>query len=420
MNRGAYFCTHTDFFIVRGESLEIKKMCDIVGVREPKWGVFVKEKIRFFISVFCIAAMALTAFAGCNANDETVTDGEKENQKIEQTVAEEKPYVIDYQVVNVGDVSAISDSDGIRILNEVSGEEILVFEGEADSMAFNGEMLYFFMLDCKDETFETYYVDEETGEREPAGETWEYAKLYSYSLATEELNEVFDGNSYRSTLIYLDENYIYFTDLKDEFVGDITMMLDYNREHFYRYDINTGEKTTVLKDIGVIKYVDGNFVYQSDRYMNGDQLFHPTHIYNIKSGESYDIDECAQFAYADNEKIYYLTQEETEHSFDYNLESCSFTGTDKELVSELDFLATEADYDVYTKGEKINFNDWGDKNADFIFNIVTDEAEEYNFDTEEDESETFVKETANGYYVENYDYDYGTSTITFHKGEVKE
>ena len=68
-----------------------------------------KEKIKVFISVFCVAAMVLTAFAGCNSNDETVTDGEKENQKIEQTVAEEKPYDIDYDVVNVGDVSVISD-----------------------------------------------------------------------------------------------------------------------------------------------------------------------------------------------------------------------------------------------------------------------------------------------------------------------
>ena len=401
---GCFFCTHTDFFVVRGEFLEIKKMCDIVGVKEPKWGVFMKEKIKIFISVFCIAAMALTAFAGCNSNDETVTDGEKENQKIEQTVAEEKPYDIDYDVVNVGDVSVISDSDGVRILNEVSGEETLVFEGEADSMAFNGETLYFFTLDCKDETFETYFVDEETGEREPAGETWEYNKLYSYSLATEELYEVFDGNSYRSTLIHIDDNYIYFTDLKDELVGDITMMLDYNREHFYRYDISSGEKTTVLKDIGVIKYVDENFVYQSERHLNGDRGFHPTHIYNIESGKSYDVDECAMFAYADGNRIYYVTELETEedgyYDIDYNLKSCSFTGTDKKLVSDLDFLAEESDYHICAEGEAVNFDDWGAANADFIFNIVTGEAEEYDFDTEEDESETFVKETANGYYVE--------------------
>ena len=377
-----------------------------------------KEKIKVFISVFCVAAMVLTAFAGCNSNDETVTDGEKENQKIEQTVAEEKPYDIDYDVVNVGDVSVISDSDGVRILNEVSGEETTVFEGEADAMAFNGETLYFFTLDCKDETFETYFVDEETGERELAGETWEYNKLYSYSLATDELKEVFDGNSYRSTFIYADENYIYFTDLKDEYVGDVTMLFEYNREHFYRYDINTGEKTTVLKDIGVIKYVDGNFVYQSRQHLNGDRGFHPTHIYNIESCKSYDIDECAKFAYADDNRIYYVTQDETEYSYDFNIESCSFTGTDKRLVSDLTFLAEESDYHICAEGEAVNFDDWGAANADFIFNIVTGEAEEYDFDTEEDESETFVKETANGYYVEKYDYDYGASTITFHKGEV--
>ena len=381
-----------------------------------------KEKIRIFISVFCVAVITLTAFAGCNSNDETVTDGEKENQKIEQTVAEEKPYDIDCDVVNVGDVSVISDSDGVCILNEVSGEETFVFEGESESMAFNGETLYFFTMDCKDETFETYYTDEETGERELAGETWEYNKLYSYSLATSELNEVFDGNSHRSSLIYVDENYIYFTDFKDELVGNITMLFEYNREHFYRYDINTGEKTTVLKDIGVIKYVDGNFVYQSRQHLNGDRGFHPTHIYNIESCKSYDIDECAMFAYADGNRIYYVTELETEedgyYDIDYNLKSCSFTGTDKKLVSDLDFLAEESDYHICAEGEAVNFDDWGAANADFIFNIVTGEAEEYDFDTEEDESETFVKETANGYYVENYDYDYGASTITFHKGEV--
>lgn len=381
-----------------------------------------KEKIKVFISVFCIAAMALTAFAGCNSHDETVTDGEKESQKIEQTVAEEKPYDIDYDVVNIDDVSVISDSDGIRILNEVSGEETFVFEGESESMAFNGETLYFFTLDCKDETFETYYVDEETGEREPADEIWEYNKLYSYSLATSELNEVFDGNSYRSTFIYADENYIYFTDLKDEYVGDVTMMLDYNREHFYKYDINSGKKTTVLEDIGEIEYVDGNFVYQSERHLNGDRGFHPTHIYNIESCKSYDIDECAKFTYADDNRIYYVTELETEedgyYDIDYNLESCSFTGTDKRLVSDLTFLAEESDYHIYVEGEDVNFDDWGAANADFIFNIVTGEAEEYDFDAEEDKPETFVKETANGYYVENYDYDYGASTITFHKGEA--
>ena len=363
-----------------------------------------KEKIKIFISVFCVFAMALTAFAGCHSHDETVTDGQKESQKIEQTDAEEKAYDIDYDVVNVGDVSVISDSDGIRILNEVSGEETLVFEGEADSMAFNGETLYFFTLDCKDETFETYYVDEETGERELAGETWEYNKLYSYSLATSELNEVFDGNSYRSTFIYADENYIYFTDLKDEYVGDVTMMLDYNREYFYKYDINSGKKTTVLEDIGEIEYVDGNFVYQSERHLNGDRGFHPTHIYNIESCKSYDIDECAKFIYADGNRIYYVTelaeQEDGYYDIDYNLESCSFTGTDKRLVSDLTFLAEESDYHICAEGEAVNFDDWGAANADFIFNIVTGEAEEYDFDTEEDESETFVKETANGYYVE--------------------
>ncbi len=381
-----------------------------------------KEKIKIFISIFCVGVMVLAAFAGCSSNDETVTDGEKESQKIEQTVAEEKSYDIDINVVNVGDISVISDSDGIRILNEVSGEEIFVFEGEAESMAFNGEMLYFFTMDCKDETFETYYVDEETGECEPAGETWEYNKLYSFSLATDELNEVFDGNSYRSTLIHLDENYIYFTDLKDEFVGDITMMLDYNLEHLYRYDVNSGKKTTVLEDIGEIEHVDGNFIYQSERYMNGDRGFHPTHIYNVESGKSYDIDECASFAYADDERIYYVTElteeEDGYYDIDYNLKSCSFTGTDKKLVSELDFLADESDYHVYAEGEAVNFDDWGSANADFIFNIITGEAEEYDFDAEEETEEVFVRETDNGYYVEDNDYDLATSTITFHKGGV--
>ena len=379
-----------------------------------------KEKIKIFISVFCVFAMALTAFAGCHSHDETVTDGEKESQKIEQTVAEEKPYVIDYQVVNVGDISAISDSDGIRILNEVSGEETLVFEGEAESMAFNGETLYFFTLDCKDETLETYYVDEETGERELAGETWEYNKLYSYSLATNELNEVFDGNSYRSTLIHIDDNYIYFTDLKDELVGDITMMLDYNREHFYRYDIRSGEKTTVLEDIGEIEYVEGNFVYQSERHLNGDRGFHPTHIYNIESCKSYDIDECAKFTYADDNRIYYVTQDETEYSYDFNIESCSFTGTDKNTVSELDFLSEESEYGAYVEGDEIILANWVGEGESFTYNIKTGEVKDCDLEDlyNNDDEETVLKETANGYYVENYDYDYGTSTITFHKGET--
>ena len=385
--------------------------------------MFYERKNQDFISIFCVIAMALTAFVGCHSHDETVTDGEKDNQKIEQTVAEEKPYIIDYQVVNVGDVSAISDSDGIRILNEVSGEETTIFEGETDAMAFNGETLYFFTLDCKDEPFETYYVDEETGEREPAGEIWEYNNLYSYSLATSELNEVFDGNSYRSTLIHIDDNYIYFTDLKDEFVGDVTMMLDYNREHFYKYDINSGKKTTVLEDIGEIEYVDGNFIYQSERYMNGDRGFHSTHIFNIKSGKSYDVDECAMFAYADDERIYYVTEREDDYKDsyyqDFNIESCSFTGTDKKLVSKLDFIPNESDYRVFPDGEEVCFETWGG-NADksYIYNIKTDTVEEYEPDYSDDNSETIIKETDNGYRVKNYDYDLAISTITFCKGET--
>lgn len=378
------------------------------------------KKFKFMMCIFVILAVVITAFTGCDVKDDAakVTEGGSETLNSSEGQKEEKAYDIDYDVVNAGDVSVISDYSGIRILNEVSGEENIIFEKPATSMAFNGEILYFFVEGYADESIEAYRKDYDTGEYVASDELWERSKLYSYSALTKEITEILDANSSRTKLIYIDDSNIYFADLKEDYVGNFHMLYSYTLDNFVRFNLKSGDFWTVLEDIGEIEYVDGNFIYQSERYMNGDRGFHPTHIYNIESGKSYDIDECASFAYADDEKIYYLTQEETEYSFNYNLESCSFTGTDKKLVSELDFLAAESDYRIYAEGETVNFDDWGAANADFIFNIATGEAEEYDFDAEEDESKTIVKETANGYYIEKYDTETAISSITFHKGEA--
>ncbi|MBR6647313.1 MAG: hypothetical protein IKL09_07350 [Clostridia bacterium] len=389
-----------------------------------------KEKIKIFISVFCIATMALTAFAGCNSNDETVTDGEKENQKIEQTVAEEKAYDIDYDVVNVGDVSVISDYSGIRIINEVSGEESMIFEEPATTMAFNGEILYFF-VSFEDMSVESYFLNDETGEKESSDEEWERCKLYSYSVkdkSTKEIAVTYSaGNMHGLNAVYVDSEYIYYTDIKAEDLGNRTSVIINPMLSLQKMNLKTGEISCILDNVGNTDYAgDGTIVYQSDRCANGYNEFYPTHIYNIEKAESYDLDECASLAYAENGRIYYLTEREDdiEDSYYsvYKVESCSLTGTDKKLVSELEFLPEESDYRIFLDEKDVYFQAWGgNADKDFNYNIKTGELEEIDNSEDAKESEDdegyVVKETANGYYVELYDSE--RTTIVFRKGEVK-
>lgn len=275
-------------------------------------------------------------------------------------------------------------------------------------MAFNGETLYFF----------TPAFPEEAGESESEDQSKEFDKLCSYSLKTKELTEVLESYGNWTKLIYLNENTIYYIDISEDAVFDAEAG-EYPLDCLYRYDISSGEKSVILKDIGEIEYIDGNFVYQSERFMNGDRGFHPTHIYNIEAGKSYDIDNCASFIYADDERIYYVTQDEEEYSIDFDYESCSYTGTDKKIVSKFDFLPENSEYGVYLEGDEIVLANWVGEGASFAYNIKTGEVKDCDLEDlyNHHDGETVLKETANGYYVGKYDDE--TYIVTFHQGEVK-
>lgn len=409
-----------------------------------------KTKTKVIICMIVIVALIGGVAAGFLLKGKSASKSDTSNHDAESTINAQsvRKFDKDYLVASVNGTSLISDGNGIRVLREADGEEKKIYnEPTDDDMLFDGETVYFTGERIEDNSVKVSPESIEDEELNPDEVKWERRKMYSYSVSSGELKELFTTKGYFGEPVYFDEEYLYYSDISDDEVGLYVSFS--NSETLYRYNLKTGENEKLLDSIAWNYYTDGKIIYHTQRGYNGDESFHNLNVYDLKTKKAYPIDNDSMFAYAEDSKLYYIFYNESEDN--YALKSCSFTGEGKTVVSDFDFLPEIGDFKFDVNQQYIHISSPVNCDNDRLNNIKTGEVTEteyldgllYNYNDifiyEKPVSETdyevylingkedykrlcsigkyteFVKCTENGYYLQKYSENWDNVQVTFVK-----
>lgn len=398
----------------------------------------IKTRTKVMICLIVLIALVggVTVGSRLIGKSDSKADTSKPADEISVNAQSVRMFDKDYRVVCVNGISVISDSNGIRLLRESDGEEKKIYsEPTEDEMLFDGETVYFTGERIEDNSVK---VDPESMEDEGLNSDevkLERRMMYSYSVSSGELKELFTTNGCFGEPVYFDDDFLYYSDFADDEVGSYISFSD--SETLYRYNLKTGENKKLLDSIAWNYYTDGKIIYHTQRGYNGDEGFHNLNVYDLKAKKAYSIENDSMFAYADDSKLYYISYYESEDR--YALKSCSFTGEEKTVVSDFDFLPEIGDFKFDVNQQFIHISSPVNCENDRFYNIKTGEVTEteyldgllYNFgdvftyikhvsetdyevyliNGKEDykllctigNNTEFVKCTENGYYLEKSD-----------------
>ena len=409
-----------------------------------------KTKTKVIICVIVIVALVGGVVAGLLLKGKSGSkyDTSKPAAESSGNVQSLRKFDKDSFVASVNGTSLISDGNGIRVLRESDGEEKRIYsEHTQDEMLFDGETVYFTGERIEDNSVKVDPESIEDEELNPDEVKWERRKMYSYSVSSGELKELFTTKGFFGEPVYFDEEYLYYSDISDDEVGLYVSFSD--SETLYRYNLKTGENEKLLDSIAWNYYTDGKIIYHTQRGYNGDESFHNLNVYDLKAKKAYPIENDSMFAYADDSKLFYIFYNESEDK--YALKSCSFIGEGKTVVSDFDFLPEIGDFKFDVNQQYIHISSPVNCDNDRFYNIKTGEVTEteyldgllYNYNDifiyEKPVSETdyevylinskddyklidtianyteFVKCTENGYYLEKFNKDWNNGVISFNK-----
>lgn len=285
-------------------------------------------------------------------------------------------------VATVNGVSIIADETGVRVFKEADRTHKTVFDKPAVNVIFDGRTAYFMESVIADEDI-TFIKNGEVVSGDDYVTTWYKNKVYSYSIETDEVVELFTGNSDLSEFVTVNDGNIYYTDCDDAKIGN----LDIYRSALclYKYNIESKEKTKLLDAFAWNESVGDKVYYQEVLVKKGID-YHELYCFDLKTETSKLVtDEKASVIKIEDNIIYYLTctyvtVDGVVTEKDHALKKTDLMSNVTETVSELDF---------YESGE---YELWADCVGDEVYFDYASTAAVYDFD--------------------NYSYNLKTNTLT--------
>lgn len=287
----------------------------------------------------------------------------------------------DDHVATANGVSIIADETGVRVFKEADRTQKTVFDKPARNVIFDGKTAYFMESVIADEDI-TLSKNDVIVSGEGYG-PWYKNKVYSYSVETDEVVELFTGNSDLSEFVTVNDGNIYYTDCEDEEVGNLDLFR--SALCLYKYNIEREEITKLLDSFAWNERVGDKVYYHADSFYKGIN-YYEIYCFDLKTESSTLVtDEKASVVKIEDNAIYYLTctyvtVDGVVAEKDHALKKTDLTSYETQTLTELDF---------YEAGE---YDLWADCVGDEVYLDYASTAAVYDFD--------------------NYSYNLKTNTLT--------
>ena len=157
---------------------------------------------KFTAVVLLLTLSASVLIAGCakqKANQLETIDSENTSASDVQQVEKSESESTDSaeSSTKTKGLNVVSDKNGLRFINEITGEETPFYKERSDAYVYDDKTVYFVKM-VEDKTVKIRHDDPD----DPAeGETWSRCDVYKYTIDNKQLEKVFTTNRVQSWII---------------------------------------------------------------------------------------------------------------------------------------------------------------------------------------------------------------------------
>ena len=289
---------------------------------------------KFTAVVLMLTLSASVLIAGCakqKANQLETIDSENTSASDVQQVEKSESESTDSaeSSTKTKGLNVVSDKNGLRFINEITGEETPFYKERSDAYVYDDKTVYFVKM-VEDKTVKIRHDDPD----DPAeGETWSRCDVYKYTIDNKQLEKVFTTNGTIGViLLNFDSENLYYVDVADKNVGYYNG-INSGTNSLFKYNFRSGKKE-LISEKGQNLFLYDNYIFYTDcdnpGYEDGPQVFPGNvHIYDTKSGKDIIADDYGDLLYYENDRLYFIHITEKDNVITGGVvKSCKADGTD--------------------------------------------------------------------------------------------